>query len=121
MDTVPVKITPVGAKSTVEVDGQDVSGLVSRVSFDHRAGEFPRVFLELTKGTPVEAIECEAIVSVADEAPDLAVLQQAVADWLAPLDPEELERASLEAMEMDGPQRFGEAALLVLGRWARGE
>lgn len=117
MDTVPVKIIPRGPESEVIVGGQDVSALLSRVSFDHRGGQFPQVFLELRTGVPVEALECEAIVRVADPEP----APQAIADWLAGLDPAELERESLEAMEMGGPQRFGEAAMLVLGRWARGE
>lgn len=115
----PIRYAPSGELGELEVDGHDLSRLVSRVSIDHAAGEFPRVYLELKKGTPVEEVALEGVVHVKE-----TVLQdpaEACLAFLEPIDPGELERACLAAMELGGAQSFGDAALAVLRGWARGD
>lgn len=118
-DPVSVKYEPQGVKARVEVEGQDLSDLVSRVSIDHAAGDAPVVYLQLKPGTDVSAIDVEAFVHVKE------VVQEDPADatlrFLEPIDAGEFERACLQAMELGGPATFGEAALAVLRGYARGD
>jgi hypothetical protein len=121
----PAKVLPVryvqesAIQGRVEVAGHDVSAQVSRVSIDHRAGQLPQVFLELRPGLDAGAIEVEGVVHVTREVRQDPM--DAALAFLEPVDPAELERCALAAMEMGGPQTFGQAALEVLRGWARGD
>lgn len=114
-----VRYRPSGVRAELEVGGRDLSGLASRVSIDHPAGEAPRVFLELKRGVDVDEVLVEGMVHVKEtvhEDPADACLR-----FLEPIDAGELERCALAAMELGGASTFGEAALRVLRGWARGD
>lgn len=114
-ETATVRYTLAGATAGVEVDGQDISKLLSRFTIDHHAGALPHVFLELQKTVAVDEIECQAVVHVIREVPADEIA--AVRRWLEPIDADEFEKAVLAAMELGGPQTFGAAALEVLRKW----
>lgn len=108
---------PTDAKLTLA--GQPVENLVSRVSVDHVAGGLPTVFLELRPGIgpgQLGGIGHIVVRETIEEDPADAMLR-----FLEPIDPGELEKACLAAMELGGPETFGEAALSVLRGWARGD
>lgn len=98
--------------------GEQIIADASRVSVDFSAGTAPRVFLEFD-GEEVAPLDLDAVVYITKEIkqdPAEACLQ-----FLEPIDPAELQRCTLEIMEPGGPETFGEAALEVLRRWARGD
>lgn len=115
-----VRYSPAGVvQAVLEVDGKDLSAVVSRVSIDHAAGSAPSVYLELKKGVPVEDVLLKGMVHVKEtvhEDPADACLR-----FLEPIDPGELERSAMAALELGGPTTFGEAVLAVLRGWARGD
>jgi len=117
--TARVLIEPGLLSGRVVLDGQDVSNHVARVSYDHRAGSLPQVFLELAAQAAPASIECDAVVHVVQE----VVQDQAAATlaFLEPIDPDELDRSVLAAMELGGPQTYGAAFLEVVRGWARGD
>lgn len=116
--TLGIKYEPNGVTATLEVEGVDMTSLVRRITIDHVAREAPLVFLELKKGVELDPVIAEAVVHIRE------VVQEDPADatlrFLEPLDPGEFEKAILAAMELGGPQTFGEAALLVLRGYAGG-
>lgn len=108
----PFRITPspVGV-GTVEIDGRPVAGVRS-VAVKAEAGEATKVYVELTgEGT----IEGEGIVHVVTPGS-----RSAVADFLAAIDPDELEKAALDRMRGFGGGSTGAAMLDVLRGWAGG-
>lgn len=116
---VPIRWAPSGTRGELEINGVDISKEVSRISVDHRAGDFPRVFLELKPGGTLDPVVADASVfirEVVQEDPADAMLR-----FIEPLDPSEFEKACLASMEMGGPATFGEAALAVLRSYARGD
>lgn len=117
--TAPVTIEPGFGTAKVVVAGQDVSNLVSRVSFDQQAGKLPEVFLELDPRARPDAIQCDAVVNVVREVKQDPA--EATLLFLENVDPTELDRCILEAMELGGPNTYGEACLAVFKAWARGD
>jgi len=116
----PVTYTPEagGVRAKVEVDGFDLTGGVSRLTIDHRAGDAPLVFLELKRGAVLDPVLVDAVVhirEVVEEDPADAMLR-----FLEPLDPAEFETACLKVLELGGAQTFGQAAIDVLKGYADG-
>lgn len=114
--TARFKLTPGVGESTVILDGQNISNLLKRVTVDIKGGAFPAVFLELATQVPIDAIECDAVITVTqtvEQDPGIAVLE-----FFALLDPEELDREVLESFELGGPKSYGAAAFEVIKRWA---
>lgn len=99
-----------GVLAEVTLDGVDISRAISRVAFDHEAGGPPTAYLTLTRGTAIE-LEGDALIRVVDTRPD----RETVLEFLAAVDPNELEQAALA----DGRQ-FGEAVLSALARMVGG-
>ena len=105
--------------ATINVDGTDLTNSISRITIDHHGGKLPQIFLELARGKPIEEITVEGIVHVIREVKEDPA--DACLRFLEPIDPAELDRCVLEAMELGGPKQYGEAALHVLRGWARGD
>jgi hypothetical protein len=115
-----VKIEPGFGQSTIILDGQDVSNLLSRVTVDLAPKQAPQVFLELATTVLPEAIECQAVVRIVQivaEEPAKAMLK-----FLENIDADELDRCILESMGGLGEaQTYGTVCLDVLRGWANGD
>jgi hypothetical protein len=98
--------------------GENLITDASRVTVDCQAGGPPKIFLEF-EGKPVEDLQLDGVVHVVREV--AADPLKIVDEFLSNIDPPELQRAVLESMELGGPETFGEAALAVLRKWARGD
>jgi hypothetical protein len=98
--------------------GENLITDAARVTVDCVSGGPPKIFLEFVDKA-VEDLQFPGVVHVVREVAAEPI--ELVVGFLEDLDPAELERVSLEKMEMGGPQTFGEAALLVLKEWARGD
>ena len=96
------------------VNGEDLSSIVSSVTFQASAGEVPKILVEVLEGGVVEG---EGIVIVPTH-PDLA---GAMTQWVGSLDPAELERLILAESAGLGGGTTGEAIVEVLGRLLRGD
>jgi hypothetical protein len=90
----------------------------SRVTVDCVAGEPPKIFLEFAE-QPVEDLNLEGVVHVVKEV--AADPLEAVGEFLDAIDPAELDRCVLAAMEMGGPQTYGAATVEAMKGWARGD
>jgi len=98
--------------------GENLITDASRVTVDCQPGGPPKVFLEFGDRA-VEDLQFDGVVHVVREvAADPLLVVDA---FLENIDPSELQRAVLESMELGGPETFGEAALQVLRKWARGD
>lgn len=97
--------------------GEKLITEATRVTVDCQTGAAPKIFLELDE--PVEDLQFEGVVHVVREVAADPI--ELMTGFLDDLDPGELNRAVLQLMEIEGIETFGEAALKVLGRWARGD
>lgn len=102
----------VGRNAVVEVDGTRVADVAS-VAVKTSTDEPTRLYLELTGAGTIEG---DGIVHVVKPA-----IRAAVADWLAAIDPEELEKAALDRMSGFGGGSTGASMLEVLRGWAGGD
>lgn len=100
---------------TLPDTGQVISG-AERVTLDYKAGEPPKIFVEIGGGAISD--ELQGVVHVVREVP--ADPFKAVLDFLGNIDDEALTAAVLEDDTLAG-KPFGAAALEVLTRWARGD
>lgn len=100
---------------TLPDTGQVIAG-ADRVTLDCKAGEPPKVFIEI--GSDAVVGDVQGVVHVVHEVP--ADPLKAVQDFLANIDDEALTAAILEDDTLAG-KPFGAAALEVMQRWARGD
>lgn len=118
-DAQPVKLSWTSAYAAPTVDlpesGQRIAG-AARVTVDCVKGEPPKIFVEFTGDTDVE--EFEGVVHVVREIP--ADPLKAVQDFLDNISGEALTSAILNDEDLASKQ-FGDAALEVMKRWARGD
>lgn len=113
-----LRITSEGLHGTVHLDGQDVSKQVRGFGLRHFGGEPAQAVLYLAEGRGTTAFDGLARVVVADEQPDTA---NAVAEFLAGIDPDLLAAAVLKRNDLDGkPNELTRGALRQLTEWARG-
>lgn len=106
-------VLPLVGTPEIEVDGKRVSNARS-VAVKAEVGEATKVYVELVgEGT----IEGEGIVHVVRDGVDT---RDTLTDWLAQIDPAELETAALARMGGLGGGTTGEAVLDVLRGWAGG-
>ena len=96
----------------IEVGGHPVTNVRS-VAVKAEAGEATKLYLELVGDGTVEG---DGIVHVVTPAS-----RDAVAVWLAAIDPDELEKAALDRMSGFGGGSTGAAMLEVLRGWAGGD
>lgn len=124
-EVIPVRLawaSPYKAPSVFLGVGEDEQIITeaSRVTVDCVAGEAPKIYLEFPGDQGVEDVKLEGVVHIVREV--AADPMEVVAGFLADLDGEELDKAVLESMSMgDGTETYGQVALQVLGRWARGD
>lgn len=97
--------------------GENLITDASRVTLDCQAGGPPKIFLEFD-GKPVQDLQLDGVVHIVREIPadPLAAIQE----FLDALDPAELQRGTMDEMEA-GAETFGEGALRLLRKWARGD
>lgn len=100
-------------KPRVVVNDEDVTAEVRRAAVDVRAGELPVLHLEMAR--PRGHVEGRGVVQVHHE-PDV----ESVLEWLAAIDPAQLEREALNNAGMAG-KKTGELFLDALRARARGE
>lgn len=103
---------------TVQLASGQLIADAKRVAVDCVPGAAPKVYLEFEPDA-VQEMQLEGVVIVEREVP--ADPFKAVQEFLSNLDPGELDKAVLEYMAVPGAETFGQAALEVLGRWARGD
>lgn len=100
-----------GPGSSIEVDGQPVKNVRS-IAVKAEVGEATKLYVEMIgEGT----IEGEGVVHVVRDDN-----RSTVADWLANIDPDELEKAALDHMGGLAGGSTGAAFLDVLRGWAGG-
>lgn len=122
MDTPPadarqVKVTAVGGRASVQVDGVDCTSLVSGYTIHHRSGEPAELVVQLPPGTVDSSFEGDARVFVGvpyEPGP-------AAARFLSAIDAGLLEKAALARPELGGPHGYTAAVLAQLRQWANGE
>lgn len=111
MSTFRLTLPLVGGRDTkIEVDGKPVSDACS-IAVKSEVGGATKVYIELVAGGTLEG---EGIVHVVKDG------TTAVADWLAMIDPDELEQAALAGMGALSGLSTGAAMLEVLRGWAGG-
>lgn len=112
-----VRITVDGVRASVTLNGHDVSAALSSYVLEHRANQPP--LLVLYPRTPADGavFEGHAQVAVASEtAPG-----EAIAAFLAAIDPARLQQATLARTDLDGsPIELTTAMLRQLADWAGG-
>lgn len=100
-----------GPGTKIEIDGKPVLNATS-IAVKTAIGEVTKVYVEmLGEGT----VEGEGIVHVVRDG-----TADSIAAWLAQIDPDELEKATLERFGLLGDGSVGASMLEVLGRWAGG-
>lgn len=117
-----VAITPTGPlTSKIEIDGQDISGSVTRVTLDMEAREVPKMYLELNALERAPILLDEAIVHVVTPAAEVNVGEVVLA-WLDNIDAAVLDRLVLDEGDLTQPPGEGFlAALTTLAKnWAHG-
>ncbi|MER6131900.1 hypothetical protein [Streptomyces sp. NPDC001815] len=115
-----VRVTGRGHAAVVEIGGHDVSRELAAYSLAHRAGDVPRMVIELSpKSTATGVFEGLAHVVIGDP-PDPG---PAAAAFLTAISPAELEKAVLARHDlMDGsPHELTRAMLALLRQWALGQ
>ncbi|MEU7640944.1 hypothetical protein AB0C11_33585 [Streptomyces sp. NPDC039016] len=113
-----VRITARGPRAAIEVDGSRLDpGSLSGYTISHQEGEPPQVVLYVEND---DAVEFEGLARVAVARP--VAVDLAAAEFLAAIDPEELERAVLARPDLGtSPYSLTRAMLTQLGEWARGD
>lgn len=110
-------------RAFVELDGRDISKHVYGVHIHAEAGrDLPQVVIELAGNATVEtAFEGLAEVAVINPDPEPLDPGPAAAVFLAAMDPEELERAAMNRIDLTNDRAGGTAAILrQLIEWANG-
>jgi hypothetical protein len=101
----------------VKVNGVDVDGIVAWRLDQASRNELPTLSLAVVGDCVVEG---EGVVHVVpDDVKDSVI--SAMSEFLDQIDPDTLEQAMLETFELHGIQKTGEAALVVLKKWVKGE
>lgn len=109
------------AAAEITLDGQRIENHLAGFTYDVEAGDsaggVPQVVLRLAaRATFPAVLDGLARVYVAEEQPVIGA-----AEFLAAIDPEELERAALARIDLGtGPGATTQAILTQLGEWARG-
>ncbi|MGA5637734.1 hypothetical protein ACPCTN_03135 [Streptomyces cinereoruber] len=112
-----VKVTAVGGKASVEVDGVDCARFVSGYTIHHRSGEPAELVVQLAPGATAPSFVGDARVFVGvpyEPGP-------AAARFLSAIDAGLLEKAALARPEIGGPHGYTAAVLAQLQQWANGE
>ena len=112
-----VCITADGVAGKVTIDGTDVSRSLQGYTLQHQVGAAPFLVLHTA---PHQGLDFDGLAQVAVAAPEQDD-GQAVAAFLANIDPAALARAALERDDLDGsPNELTVAMLRQLADWAQG-
>ncbi|MFD5451189.1 hypothetical protein [Streptomyces sp. NPDC127100] len=112
-----VRITTEGVRAAVTLDGHDVTGALSGYTLEHRANQPPLLVLYVRPNAGA-GFDGYAQVAVASETPPA----EAIAAFLASVDPARLQQAALARDDLDGsPTELTTATLRQLAAWAGGE
>ncbi|MCB8906781.1 MULTISPECIES: hypothetical protein [unclassified Streptomyces] len=117
VDVRQVKVTAVGGRASVQVDGLDCTNFVSGYTIHHRSGEPAELVVQLVPGKVAPGFEGDARVFVGvpyEPGP-------AAAHFLSAIDAGLLEKAALARPDLGGPHGFTAAVLAQLQQWANGE
>ncbi|MFZ3475354.1 hypothetical protein ACODT3_42380 [Streptomyces sp. 4.24] len=112
-----VSISVEGTRAAITVNGADISRALAGYTIEHRAGQ-PAI-LVLYPRPPVDGVVFAGLaqVAVATEAPPA----EAIAQYLAGVDPARLQQAVLAREDLDGsPTELTSATLRQLIAWAGG-
>ncbi|MFD6534955.1 hypothetical protein [Streptomyces goshikiensis] len=112
-----VSITAEGMRAAITVNGADISRALAGYTIEHRAGQ--PALLVLYPRPPADGVVFAgyAQVAVATEAPPA----EAIAQYLAGVDPARLQQAALAREDLDGsPTELTTATLRQLIDWAGG-
>jgi len=112
-----VRITTDGVRAGVILDGHDVSTSLSGYALEHRANQPPLLVLYVRPPVDGVVFDGYAQVAVASETPP----GEAIAAFLASVDPTRLQQAALARDDLDGsPTELTTAMLRQLTEWAGG-
>ncbi|MFE7119029.1 hypothetical protein ACFU99_26785 [Streptomyces sp. NPDC057654] len=112
-----VRVSARGERASIDIDGRPVGEQVAAYRIDQTAGEPPQVLVHLAAGHSEVEWAGAARVCVAGP-PDPG---PAAAQFLAAIDPVELETAALARLDLDsGPHALTRAMLAQLEEWASG-
>ena len=111
MDTAHIQITPAPVGARVRVNGDDLTNRIAALNIRAGATEPTVLTLHLLAGADGSCIEGRGVVHVADGADP----GQVVVEFLARVDPGELEQAALMA---EGAGSLTEKMIAVLADWA---
>jgi hypothetical protein len=112
-----VSITADGVMGTVAIDGTDISRSVQGYNLEHRVGAAPLLVLYTT---PHRGLDFEGLAHVA--VGDQTDPGEAVAAFLANVDPSALHQAALARDDLDGSKHEVTRAILAqLADWAQGK
>lgn len=112
-----VRITTDGVRAGVTVGGHDVSSSLSGYTLEHRANQPPLLVLYARPPVDGAVFDGYAQVAVASETPP----GEAIAAFLASVDPARLQQAALARDDLDGsPTELTTAMLRQLIDWAGG-
>lgn len=107
--TFEIAATPIPQQSKIVVNGEDVSTRLAGYRLEGIVGGVTTLSLFLT--AVAGTIEGQGVVQVVADGQDQ---RQAVAEFLANLDGEELQRSALERMSWGNDSGLGESMLAVL-------
>ncbi|GGV02493.1 hypothetical protein GCM10010211_82300 [Streptomyces albospinus] len=112
-----MRITARNPRAAIEIDGSRWDpGSLSGYTISHHEGEPPHVVLHVEND---DAAEFEGLARVAVAGP--VAVEPTAAEFLAAIDPEELEPAVLARPDLGkGPYSLTKAMLTQLGEWAHG-
>lgn len=97
----------------IEIEGVDVTAMISRFTVDVRAGQIPVAYVEGVALSEVEGLA--NVIQVGDD-------REAVIAWLKNVDTDRLESEALEAVGLEGSAAtVGEAIVKKLMEWASGD
>ncbi|WP_282795779.1 hypothetical protein [Streptomyces sp. CC224B] len=112
-----VRITTDGTRADVELDGHNVSRSLAGYTLEHHAAQPPLLVLYLRPAADPAAFEGLAHVAVASPSPPA----EAIAAFLAGIDPARLQQAALNRSDLDGtPTELTSAMLRQLVDWSGG-
>lgn len=113
-----VRITTDGTTGRIEVDGTNISSMLHGYSLEHRVGQLPLLVLHAHPHREGVAFEGVAHVAVGTEHDP----GEAIAAFLANIDPAALEQAALNRDDLDGTKsELTKAMLAQLADWAQGK
>jgi hypothetical protein len=116
-DVHQVRIVSHGTGATFEVNGHDIAPLITGYTINHDAGNIARVTIKAADRQPL-SYEGPSLIDLIAPVPadrdQSATAPALVADWLAQVDPADLERQALDRCSQEGMGTSPIAAALTV-------